>query len=115
MVVSNGMKDTNAVAVAGFISTLEALPMIRDIIAEAIYGTSDILDGNHFAEEFIRRKALADKGVVEKQPTDTWSGSSSGGWNEVAKKGGAPGGPPKDDGPQNPGFTVVPTRKKGKK
>jgi len=108
-------RGINVPDIAGFIRDLEALPMIRDIIAEAIYGTSDILDGNHFAEEFIRRKALAEKGVVEKQPTDTRSGSSSGGWNEVAKKGGAPGGPPKDDGPQNPGFTVVPARKKGKK
>lgn len=76
------------------------------------------MDGRHFAEEFIRRKKLAEKGVVEKQPTATDAkGSSPGnGWNEVAKKGsGAIPGKENDSNMQAAGFKVVPSRKKGKK
>lgn len=73
------------------------------------------MDGRHFAEEFIRRKKLADKGIFEKQPTDTQAGSS-GGWSEVAKKGGPPTQPRDADASmQTAGFKVVPGRKKGKK
>ncbi|KAI0467695.1 gyf domain-containing protein [Xylaria cf. heliscus] len=73
-----------------FASTLMACPLIPEIISDAIYANSKTMDGRHFAQEFIRRKKLAEKGVVEKQPvnspsTDTQS-SSAGGWNEVAKK-----------------------------
>jgi PERQ amino acid-rich with GYF domain-containing protein len=76
------------------------------------------MDGRHFAEEFVRRKRLAEKGVVEKQPTstDTKNGSTSSGWSEVAKKGG--GTQPKEAetvAVPGPGFKVVPSRKKGKK
>lgn len=76
------------------------------------------MNGQHFADEFIRRKKLADKGIVEKQMSgDSKAGGSSSGWNEVAKKGGhkdpAPAG---DAAIQGAGFKVVPTRKKtGKK
>ena len=80
------------------------------------------MDGRHFAQEFIRRKKLADKGVVERssQPANSPLGDSSasnaGGWNEVAKKSSH-----KESGAtdanimQGAGFKVVPGRKKGKK
>ncbi len=74
------------------------------------------MDGRHFAEEFIRRKKLADRGVVEKQPPTPASSSdnkSGGGWSEVAKKGGSSGGQKEESMPA--GFKVVPGRKKGKK
>ena len=71
------------------------------------------MDGRRFAEEFLRRRKLAEKGVVE--PSNTGSagapssvGEKSGGWSEVAKK-----GPPKEE--PTAGFKVVPNKKKGKK
>ena len=74
------------------------------------------MDGRHFAEEFICRKRLAERGVVEKQPTDTKGGASSSGWNEVAKKGNPSIQPREPDtSMQAAGFKVVPGRKKGKK
>jgi PERQ amino acid-rich with GYF domain-containing protein len=75
------------------------------------------MDGRHFGEEFVRRKKLADKGIVEKQPTPGPADgkNSSGGWNEVAKKGGS-AAVPKDEASIPGGqFKVVPGRKKGKK
>jgi PERQ amino acid-rich with GYF domain-containing protein len=78
------------------------------------------MDGRHFAEEYVRRKKLAEKGVAEKQPPTTAEpktlGNAAGGWSEVAKKSGAP--VPKestDPSTQAAGFKVVPSRKKGKK
>lgn len=94
------------------------------------------MNGKHFAEEFVRRKRLADKGVVERQPAanngkvssvsggighgGTSRNNDSEGWNEVAKKGGAGGsggGSGLKDDSAIPGghFKVVPARKKGKK
>lgn len=71
------------------------------------------MDGRYFAEEFIRRRKLAEKGVIEPSTSGSGSGFSSageksGGWSEVAKK-----GPPKEE--PTAGFKVVPTKKKGKK
>lgn len=90
------------------------------MIADAVYANSTTMDGRHFAEEFIRRKKLAERGVVEKQPADS-KGGNGGGWNEVAKKGssnsaaGIAPGPRDDANMQAAGFKVVPGRKKGKK
>lgn len=71
------------------------------------------MDGKRFAEEFIRRRKQAEKGIVE--PSNSGSGTgfttasdSSGGWSEVAKK-----GPAKEE--PTAGFKVVPNKKKGKK
>lgn len=105
-------------SVSEFQGDLEALPLDTGVIADAVYINSKTMDGRHFAEEYVRRKKLADKGVVEKQPpTDSAeSGGSSGGWSEVAKRSGST--QPKDDGGgsmQGAGFKVVPSRKKGKK
>lgn len=80
----------------------------EDAIADSVYGNSTSIDGRQFAAEYMRRKKLAERGVIE--PANSGSGASSsatGGWNEVAKK-----GPPKEDSAA--GFTVVP-KKKGKK
>ncbi|KAK2059506.1 GYF domain-containing protein [Colletotrichum caudatum] len=102
-----------------FAATLQILPLDNNIIADAVYANSKTMHGLHFAEEFIRRKKLAEKGVVEKQGAVTES--KSGSWNEVAKKGGhkeqSPAGAAVGDASiQGAGFKVVPTRKKaGKK
>ncbi|KAK1967033.1 GYF domain-containing protein [Colletotrichum sublineola] len=102
-----------------FAATLQILPLDNTIIADAVYANSKTMHGLHFAEEFIRRKKLAEKGVVEKQGAVT--DSKSGSWNEVAKKGGHKEQSPAataagDAGIQGAGFKVVPTRKKaGKK
>jgi PERQ amino acid-rich with GYF domain-containing protein len=103
-------------------NTLMALPLESDTIADAVYSMSDTINGKHFADEFIRRKKLADKGVVQPAGASSSSldakkaGSSSGGWSEVAKKGGnrdSSSAAGSTDG--LPGFKVVPSRKKGKK
>lgn len=72
------------------------LPVETEIISDSVYANSQTLDGRRFAEEFIRRRKLADKGIVESIPTGlnmfgagSDSKGSSDGWNEVAKKGSA--------------------------
>ncbi|GAW24729.1 hypothetical protein ANO14919_143210 [Xylariales sp. No.14919] len=102
-----------------FASTLMAFPPLPEIISDAIYANSKTMDGRHFAQEFIRRKKLAEKGVVEKQPvnnpaTDAQS-TSTGGWNEVAKKSSHKDNTSDTGSIQGAGFKVVPSRKKGKK
>jgi len=119
---------------------LDVLPLDAGIIADAVYANSTTMDGRHFAQEFIRRKHLAEKGVIErggseKQTTDGKAGASGSGWSEVAKKGS--GGPQQapvmsalspqglQQGQQQQptggdsgaiaGFKVVPSRKKGRK
>lgn len=105
--------------VNGFASTLVELPLDAALIADAVYANSKTMDGRHFAQEFIRRKKLADKGVVEKQPsaspsTDVQT-SSAGGWSEVAKKSSHKDAVQEAAALPAPGFKVVPARKKGKK
>ncbi|KAI1824052.1 hypothetical protein F4861DRAFT_507595 [Xylaria intraflava] len=110
---------TSVTDIDTFASTLMAFPLIPDIISDAIYANSKTMDGRHFAQEFIRRKKLAEKGVVEKQPAATPSAdtqsSSAGGWNEVAKKGGHKDTASDSSSIQGASFKVVPSRKKGKK
>ncbi|KAH9889750.1 hypothetical protein F4778DRAFT_753931 [Xylariomycetidae sp. FL2044] len=111
----SGVTDINT-----FASTLLAFPKEPELIADAIYANSKTMDGRHFAQEFIRRRKLAEKGVVEKQPANSPSAdtqsNNGGGWNEVAKKSSH-----KDPAVaeastiQGAGFKVVPGRKKGKK
>jgi PERQ amino acid-rich with GYF domain-containing protein len=113
---------TSFVQVDFFAATLLEMPQDPLILAEAVYGYSTTMDGRHFADEFVRRKKLADKGIIEKEPVSAASNGSNGGWNEVAKKGGSASGPtvsapaPKEDPSAIPGFRVVPSKKnKGKK
>jgi PERQ amino acid-rich with GYF domain-containing protein len=108
--------------VDAFATNLLGFPLDASILADAVYANSTTMDGRHFGEEFVRRKKLADKGIVEKQPTPapTDAKNSSGGWNEVAKKGGsavASSTSSSKDEASIPGgqFKVVPGRKKGKK
>ncbi|AEO58379.1 hypothetical protein MYCTH_2305668 [Thermothelomyces thermophilus ATCC 42464] len=102
-----------------FAVILLEMPLDPSLLAEAVYGYSTTMDGRHFAEEFVRRKKLADKGIVEKEPISAANdprNSSNGGWSEVAKKGSAnsasAAAAAKDE---IPGFRVVPSKKKGKK
>ncbi|KAL7629876.1 kinesin-like protein [Parahypoxylon ruwenzoriense] len=105
--------------VEAFANTLIGFPLAGDLISDAIYANSKTMDGRHFAEEFIRRKKLADRGIVEKQPTKSPSGdaqsSTAGGWNEVAKKSSHKESSNDANAIQGAGFKVVPGRKKGKK
>jgi PERQ amino acid-rich with GYF domain-containing protein len=83
-----------------------------EAIADSVYASSQLMDGRRFAEEFLRRRKLAEKGIIEPSSTGS-SGSFSpagekAGWSEVAKK-----GPPKED--PTAGFKVVPNKKKGRK
>jgi PERQ amino acid-rich with GYF domain-containing protein len=111
------------------------LPAETDIITEAVHGASSTLDSRHFAEEFLRRKKLADKGLVDAAPLKSASPhhaageGKAGGWNEVAKKGpsgglgkelGAAAGGKEDAAAAaaaggNGMFRVVPAKKKGGK
>ncbi|KAI5457121.1 hypothetical protein BGZ63DRAFT_428545 [Mariannaea sp. PMI_226] len=117
--LSRGITGVNDIAT--FQATLDVLPLDTGIIADAVYANSTTMDGRHFAEEFIRRKKQAERGIVEKQPSaaEAKSGGSAGGWSEVAKKGSVSTGSqqPRESDPsmQTAGFKVVPGRKKGKK
>ncbi|KAG7288380.1 hypothetical protein NEMBOFW57_007912 [Staphylotrichum longicolle] len=101
-----------------FAATLMEMPLDPVILADSVYGYSTTMDGRHFAEEFVRRMKLAEKGVIEKEPVGSGSNDGrnggNGGWSEVAKKGGSSAAAaPKED---IPGFRVVPSKKgKGKK
>jgi PERQ amino acid-rich with GYF domain-containing protein len=97
-----------------FVQTLLSLPAEPDILADSVYANSQTLDGRRFAEEFIRRRKLADKGIVDPTTSGTPPNAgndnkSSSGWSEVAKKGPAP----KED--SNAAFKVVAAKKKGKR
>ncbi|ESZ93811.1 hypothetical protein SBOR_5806 [Sclerotinia borealis F-4128] len=91
-----------------FMSMLSSFPDEASIIADVVYSNSRVMDGRRFAEEYIRRHKLADKGIIEPANTGSNDKSGGGGWSEVAKK-----GPPKEE--PTAGFKVVPNKKKGKK
>lgn len=76
------------------------------------------MDGRRFADEYVRRKRLAEKGVVEKNTSA--DRSTSGGWSEVAKKGGnaassQPARESESAAMAGAAFRVVSGKKKGKK
>jgi PERQ amino acid-rich with GYF domain-containing protein len=75
------------------------------------------MDGRRFAEEFIRRHKLADRGITEgyassSKGSGTGEMKNGGGWSEVAKKGPANGA---KEAESNSAFKVVEPKKKGKK
>ncbi|KAK3354010.1 gyf domain-containing protein [Lasiosphaeria hispida] len=81
-----------------FAATLMEMPLEAQLLADAAYCYSTTMDGRHFADEFVRRRKLADKGMFEKDaviPSASESKNSNGGWSEVAKKGG--NSAPKED------------------
>jgi PERQ amino acid-rich with GYF domain-containing protein len=104
------------VIVDEFVQTLLLLPLETEIISDSVYAHSQTLDGRRFAEEFVRRRKLADKGIVDPAtngtvPTSATDAKSGGGWSEVAKKG--PASTPKED--TSSAFKVVAAKKKGKR
>ncbi|KAK5175418.1 kinesin-like protein [Saxophila tyrrhenica] len=108
------------IPVEEFITNLIALPPDADMLTEAVHGASNTLDSRHFAEEFIRRKRLADKGLVDvSAPPKSASPGNAGvsGWSEVAKKSGTTAGKEgvkEENG--NGNFRVVAAKKgKGKR
>ncbi|KAB5540583.1 hypothetical protein GE09DRAFT_1137787 [Coniochaeta sp. 2T2.1] len=110
----SGVPDIDA-----FASNLMGFPLDPSILADAVYANSTTMDGRHFGEEFVRRKKLADRGIVEKQPTPApgtdAKNNPSGGWSEVAKKGGSAAINKDETSIPGSPFKVVPGRKKGKK
>lgn len=107
-----------------FVSTLLAFPADTDMITEVVHQNSRTLDSRHFAEEWVRRRALADKGKVEAVSSGTAAGASiqysaaageskGSGWSEVARKGSSgTTGKEKEEGMA---FKVVAGKKKGGK
>lgn len=104
--------------VDNFVNELLVLPAEPDIISDSIYASSQTLDGRRFAEEFVRRRRMADRGQVPDSTSAPGFSSSShanenrggGGWSEVAKKGPAPA---KEE--SNAAFKIVGGKKKGGK
>ena len=98
-----------------FVTELLLLPPEPDIISDSIYANSQTLDGRRFAEEFVKRRKMADRGVVpDSASTPAFSstnnvtdGKTGGGWSEVAKKGPVT---PKEE--SNAAFKVVGGKKK---
>ncbi|KAI4169411.1 MAG: hypothetical protein LQ343_005715 [Gyalolechia ehrenbergii] len=122
MALNKGLNP--GIPVDDFVSQLLLLPAEPDIISDSIYSSSQTLDGRRFAEEFIRRRKLADKGIV---PDPALNGASTafgggngkgaeegkgsgGGWSEVAKKGGQDKG-----GEGKEAFKFVAGKKKGRR
>lgn len=87
-----------------------------EIIVETVHSVSQTVDSRHFAEEFIRRRKLADKGIIDSTSHSASPGAggekkaSGGEWSEVAKKG------PQAQAKEEPNsFRVVAAKKKGGK
>jgi PERQ amino acid-rich with GYF domain-containing protein len=113
------------VAVDEFVQSLLLLPSETEIISDSIYANSQTLDGRRFADEFVRRRKLADKGVLQEgsgtpgsatgqeaaKSAGTGGGTGAGGgWSEVAKK-----GPAAKEDAGSAVFKVVAAKKKGKR
>lgn len=102
-----------------FVQQLLFLPAEAEIISDSVYANSQTLDGRRFADEFIRRRKLADKGIVESvSPSAFGDQKNGGGWNEVAKKGStasATSQTSREEESSNAAFKVVAPRKKGKR
>lgn len=86
----------------------------------AVHSMTSTIDSRHFAEEFLRRRKLADKGLVDvtksSSPANAGAGQS-GGWSEVAKKGPVKAaeeaaGSPAGAGVGGASFKVVAAKKK---
>ena len=111
--------DMNVAAAEDFVATLSELGNDRDMITEAVHAVTNKIDSRHFSEEFLRRKKMADKGLVDTSALSRSTASphnagngQAGGWSEVAKKG-LTKEPSRDE--SNGAFRVVPAKKKGGK
>ena len=111
-------------------TSLLDLPAEVEIISDSVYANSTTLDGRRFADEFLRRRKLADRGLLPETGTSSASPasmfsatgghasdtkSSSGGWSEVAKKSGTNSAAAASESGVGPGFRVVAQKKKGGK
>ena len=98
-----------------FVQQLLLLPAEAEIISDSVYANSPTLDGRRFAEEFIRRRKLADKGVVDPVSASAYTDEKNGGgWSEVAKKGSS-SHVSREEENSSASFKVVAPRKKGKR
>ena len=97
-------------------TSLLSLPPDPDIIAEGIHANSTTLDSRRFAEEFVRRRKLADQGKIPPESSAAFGGQAAsagnGGWSSVAS--GRGDGESRGEGKKE-GFQVVGGKKKGKK
>ncbi|ORY07398.1 hypothetical protein BCR34DRAFT_518357 [Clohesyomyces aquaticus] len=100
-----------------FVASLLSFPQDIELITESVHSASNTLDSRHFAEEFLRRRKLADKGIVDvtSTPSPSEAKAGSGGWSEVAKKGGAGAQQQAGTGLDSGNFKVVAAKKKGGK
>jgi PERQ amino acid-rich with GYF domain-containing protein len=101
-----------------FVSSLLSFPADEELITESVHSASSTMDSRRYATEFLRRRKLADKGVIDERNTASPSDnkSSSSGWSEVAKKGGASTQQPQQAAAlENSNFKVVAAKKKSKR
>jgi PERQ amino acid-rich with GYF domain-containing protein len=100
-----------------FVASLLSFPADIEILTEAVHSASSTIDSRHFAQEFIRRHKLADKGIVDSShassPQDAKAGTG-GGWSEVAKKG-SQSNAQQQNSLDSGNFKVVAAKKKGGK
>jgi len=90
-------------------------PSDIDVITEAVHSVSQTMDSRHFAEEYVRRRALAEKGKIVEMagiPSAHHAASESKGWSEVARKGPISAAKAQEE---SNAFKIVPAKKKGKK
>lgn len=105
--------NANVHVVDDFVQQLMLLPAEAEIISDSVYANSQTLDGRRFAEEFIRRRKMADKGIVDPVAPSAYAEKNAGGWSEVAKKGSS--NAHREEDTSNAAFKVVAPRKKGKR
>ncbi|KAL2825180.1 hypothetical protein BDW59DRAFT_146548 [Aspergillus cavernicola] len=111
LTLSKGLNSN--INVDDFVQQLQLLPAEAEIISDSVYANSQTLDGRRFAEEFIRRRKLADKGVIESVSATLAEQKNGGGWSEVAKKGSS--NTHREEDTTSAAFKVVAPRKKGKR
>ncbi|KAJ5603608.1 hypothetical protein N7537_006564 [Penicillium hordei] len=117
LALSKGLNSS--INVDDFVQQLLFLPAEAEIISDSVYANSQTLDGRRFSEEFIRRRKLADKGIVDPvSPSAFGEQKNGGGWSEVAKKGSAAtvaAAAQREEEAASSAFKVVAPRKKGKR
>lgn len=99
-------------------SSLLSFPADAELITESVHSASNTLDSRHFAEEFLRRRKLADKGIIDDRNTSSPAENKSGGsgWSEVAKKGGPTATQQQQQQPlDSSNFKIVAAKKKTKR
>ncbi|KAF4552049.1 GYF domain-containing protein 1 [Elsinoe fawcettii] len=113
---------SKSVTAEEFVNNLLSFPPEIEILTEAVHSVSTTIDSRHFAEEFLRRRRMADKGVFDAtslgksaSPANGDANKNGGGWSEVAKKGGKEGAVAGKQEELAGNFKVVAAKKKGKR